>query len=168
MIDPTSLPFRLNVGAALFNRAGRVLVARRADLGPDDPYPWQLPQGGIDAGEDPERAVLRELREEIGTDAAIVLGSIPEWLTYDFPTEVLAKFGARHRGQKQRWFALRFIGDDDMIRLDADPHQEFDAWRWERLAAIPDLAVPFKRHIYERLARDFAQFANQYGASRNG
>lgn len=164
MTDTAALPYRLNVGAALFNRAGKVLVARRADLRPDAPYHWQLPQGGIDADEDPEQAVLRELREEIGTDCATVIGRLDEWLTYDFPPEVLARFGARHRGQKQRWFALRFLGSDDMIRLDADEHQEFDDWRWETLAAIPDLAVPFKRRIYERVARDFAPFAQQDGA----
>lgn len=174
MTDPAALPYRPNVGAALFNRAGKVLVARRADLRPDDPHPWQLPQGGVDAGENPERAVLRELREEIGTDAATVIGRIDEWLSYDFPPEVLAKFGKRHpgqqhrgqqhRGQQQLWFALRFLGTDDMIRLDADAHREFSAWRWEELAAIPGLAVPFKRHIYERVARDFAPYANRNGA----
>lgn len=158
------LPYRPNVGAALFNKAGEVLVARRADLKRADLHPWQLPQGGIDPDEPPELAVLRELREEIGTDAAAVLGSIPDWLTYDFPPDVAAKFGARHRGQRQRWFALRFLGTDDMIRLDADEHQEFDAWRWVPLETIPELAVPFKRLIYERVAREFAGFAKQDGA----
>lgn len=163
MIDPATLPYRLNVGAALFSNAGKVLVARRADLPANNPHPWQLPQGGIDGDEDPERAVLRELREEIGTDAVTVIGQLDGWLTYDFPEAVLAKFGARHRGQKQRWFALRFLGSDDMIRLDADKHQEFSDWRWEDLAMIPSLAVPFKRHVYERVARDFAPFAQQDG-----
>lgn len=164
MTDLTALPYRLNVGAALFNRRGRVLVARRADLPADAAHAWQLPQGGIDRDEAPEVALFRELREEIGTDAATVIGRIDEWLTYDFPPEVLSRFAARHRGQKQCWFALRFTGSDDMIRLDADAHQEFSEWRWADLAEIPQLAVPFKRHVYERIARDFAPFTTQDGA----
>ncbi|WP_288048499.1 RNA pyrophosphohydrolase [Acidiphilium sp.] len=164
MTGATALPYRSNVGAALFSRAGKILVARRADLGPDAAYQWQLPQGGIDGDEDPAAAVLRELDEEIGTNAVEVLGEIPEWLSYDFPPDVVAKFGARHRGQRQRWFALRFLGTDDMIRLDAHAHPEFDEWRWTELSSIPALAVPFKRPIYERLARDFARFAKTDGA----
>lgn len=164
MIDPATLPYRRNVGAALFNRAGRVLIARRADLAALHMHPWQMPQGGIDGGEEPEVAVLRELREEIGTDAAHVIGTIPEWLDYDFPAEVVEKFGARHRGQRQRWFALRFDGTDDMIRLDSHEHPEFDAWRWAELGEIAALAVPFKQHIYARVIRDFAAFATPDGA----
>ena len=164
MTETTTLPYRHNVGAAVFNRAGRVLVARRADLGRDAAYQWQLPQCGIDEGEDPAAAVLRELDEEIGTAAVEVIGEIGDWLSYDFPPEVVAKFGARHRGQKQWWFALRFVGSDEMIRLDAHRHPEFDEWRWIELSDIPALAVPFKRPIYERLARDFARFAKTDGA----
>jgi putative (di)nucleoside polyphosphate hydrolase len=164
MTGAAPLPYRRNVGAALFNRAGKVLVARRADLGRDAAYQWQLPQGGIDGDEDPATAVLRELDEEIGTNAVEMIGEISDWLSYDFPPEVVTKFGARHRGQQQRWFALRFLGSDDMIRLDAHNHPEFDEWRWTELSSIPALAVPFKRPIYERLARDFARFTKTDGA----
>ncbi len=157
------LPYRPNVGAVLFNRAGLVLVARRADL-PNAEAPaggWQLPQGGIDEGEDPRQAVLRELAEEIGTDRAEVIGEHHEWLTYDLPSELIGvALKGRFRGQRQRWFALRFIGDDGDIRLDLDPHPEFDAWRWVELAALPDLAVPFKRPIYAVLVASFARFAD--------
>lgn len=163
MTDPSSLPYRPNVGAALFNHAGKILIARRIEHQAVLSHPWQLPQGGIDPGEDPAIAVMRELREEIGTNAAIILGSIAEWLSYDFPPEIRTSLGTRHRGQRQRWFALRFTGTDDLIRLDADAHQEFSAWRWADLAEIPALAVPFKRHIYERIARDFAVFAKPEG-----
>jgi putative (di)nucleoside polyphosphate hydrolase len=114
----------------------------------------------MDEGEDPRQAVLRELAEEIGTDRAEILAEHPEWLTYDLPEHLVGKaLGGKWRGQKQRWFALRFTGRDEDIRLDADPHPEFDAWRWVPLADIPRLIVPFKRPIYEVLARDFARFA---------
>jgi putative (di)nucleoside polyphosphate hydrolase len=137
-------------------------VARRADL-PNAEAPaggWQLPQGGIDKGEDPRGAILRELTEEIGTSHAEVIGEHDAWLTYDLPPELIGvALHGRYRGQRQRWFALRFTGVDSDIRLDLDPHPEFDAWRWVELAALPELAVPFKRPIYEILASSFARFA---------
>lgn len=158
----TDLPYRPNVGAALFNQAGLLFVARRANFpnaeGP--PGGWQLPQGGIDPDEDPAIAVLRELEEEIGTARARIIGEHPDWLTYDLPPELLGvALGGKFRGQRQRWFALRFEGDDADIRLDLDPHPEFDAWRWAPLAELPSLAVGFKRSIYQALAHDFARFA---------
>ena len=158
----TTLPYRDNVGAVLFNAAGLVLVARRADLPNAEGAPggWQLPQGGMDDGEDPAVAVFRELEEEIGTTRAEILAEHPDWMTYDLPPELVGKaLGGRYRGQRQKWFAMRFTGVDGDIRLDLDPHPEFDAWRWARLAELPDLAVAFKRDIYVRLARDFARFA---------
>ena len=158
----SALPYRLNVGAVLFNRRGDVFVARRAD----QPHAggaagaWQLPQGGIDPGENPRDAVLRELEEEIGTSRATVIGEYPEWLAYDLPAELVGvALGGRYRGQRQRWFALRFEGRDSDIRLDLDPHPEFDAWRWTPLASLPSLAVGFKRPIYDVLARSFAALA---------
>ena len=132
----TTLPYRDNVGAVLFNAAGLVLVARRADL----------PNA--------------ELEEEVGTARAEILAEHPEWLTYDLPPALIGKaLGGKYRGQRQKWFALRFTGVDADIRLDLDPHPEFDAWRWARLAELPGLAIAFKRDIYDRLARDFARFA---------
>jgi putative (di)nucleoside polyphosphate hydrolase len=161
MSDAAALPYRRNVGAALFNRDGLVLVARRADM-PNAEGPaggWQLPQGGIDPNEDPRAAVLRELAEEIGTDRAEIIGEHPEWLTYDLPPHLVGvALGGRYRGQKQRWFALRFTGEDGDIRLDADPDPEFDAWRWVALDELPALAVNFKRPIYRILAVSFARF----------
>jgi putative (di)nucleoside polyphosphate hydrolase len=157
------LPYRPNVGALLFNRAGLVLVARRADMPNAEGAAggWQLPQGGMDEGEDPAVAVLRELEEEVGTRNAVILAEHPEWLTYDLPAQLIGvALGGRYRGQAQKWFALRFLGEDSEIRLDLDPHPEFDAWRWARLAELPGMAVPFKRVIYERLARDFADLAS--------
>ncbi len=162
MTHAADLPYRPNVGAVLFNRDGRVLVARRADF-PNAEGPaggWQLPQGGIDPEEDPRSAVLRELAEEIGTDRAEIIGEHPDWLFYDLPNHLIGvALRGRWRGQRQRWFALRFTGMDNDIRLDADPHPEFDAWRWVELTELPDLAVDFKRPIYEILVRSFAPFA---------
>jgi putative (di)nucleoside polyphosphate hydrolase len=163
MTDRSALPYRANVGAVLFDRRGKVLVARRADLPRElaDATGWQLPQGGIDDGEDPRAAVLRELEEEIGTRHAAIIAEHDAWLTYDFPPELAALGGrkARYRGQRQRWFALRFLGTDADIRLDADPHPEFDAWRWTDLSDLPALAVSWKRPVYERLAEAFAAHA---------
>jgi putative (di)nucleoside polyphosphate hydrolase len=162
MDHPAALAYRPCVGAVLFNRDGLVLVARRANFPNAEGAAggWQLPQGGIDGDEDPSVAIFRELEEEIGTARAEIIAEHPDWLTYDLPPALVGKaLHGRYRGQKQRWFALRFLGEDADIRLDLDPHPEFDAWRWARLAELPGLAVEFKRPIYEVLARDFAGFA---------
>lgn len=160
--DFTHLPYRPNVGAVLFNRDGLVLVARRANLpnAEGSPGVWQLPQGGIDADEDPAVAVMRELKEEVGTDNAEILGFHPDWLSYDLPPALMGKaLRGLFRGQRQRWFALRFKGDDREIRLDLDPHPEFDAWKWVSLDTLPTLEVGFKKAIYGILATSFAQYA---------
>ncbi len=154
------LPYRLNVGAALFNRDGRVFVGQRANLASGAAGRWQLPQGGVDEGEDLRAAVMRELGEEIGTANAEIIAEHPDWHSFDLPPHLIGQaFGGRYRGQTQRWFALRFLGEDSDIRLDAHAHPEFVAWRWAALAELPDLAVPFKRDIYVVLARDFACYA---------
>ncbi len=158
----SELPYRPNVGAVLFDRAGRVFVARRGHLpnAEGEAGGWQLPQGGIDADEDPRAAVLRELAEEIGTDRIEIIDEYPDWLTYDLPPALVGvALGGHYRGQRQRWFALRFTGSDADIRLDRDPHPEFDAWRWAELAEVPALAIDFKRTIYQALARAFAGYA---------
>jgi putative (di)nucleoside polyphosphate hydrolase len=159
-------PYRRNVGIALFNASGRVLIGRRfRDDGPEIILPgleWQMPQGGIDADENPPQAVMRELWEETGVTSASPLGETG-WLSYDFPpyhgplSHRLAKF----RGQQQKWFALRFTGDDDEL----DPltprngqAPEFDQWRWERLDRVADLVVPFRREVYRTVAKLFAKF----------
>ena len=156
----SGLPYRLNVGAALFNRAGLVFVGRRADLAPGAAAVWQMPQGGIDEGEAPADAVMRELAEEAGTARATILAEHPDWLSYDLPAELAnSAFGGRYRGQRQKWFALRFDGEDGDIRLDAHLPQEFVAWRWVALAELPGLAVAFKRPVYEAVVAAFGRFA---------
>lgn len=159
-------PYRPNVGIALFNAHGRVLIAHRMrNDGPEVIYPgaeWQMPQGGIDANEDPRKAAMRELFEETGVTAADYL-SETDWLTYEFPPyHGLPHKLALFRGQRQKWFAMRFSGDEKEIdplvsRNGEEP--EFDQWRWEELARIPALVVPYKRDIYRELVRVFAGHA---------
>ena len=160
-------PYRPNVGIALFSAAGLVLIGRRfQDDGPEIILPgleWQMPQGGIDAREDPRDAVMRELWEETGVKSAVYLGET-NWLTYEFPpysgppSHRLAPF----RGQRQKWFALRFTGFeqeiDPLASRNGQP-PEFDQWRWERLDRVADLVVPFRREVYQTVAQQFAKFA---------
>jgi putative (di)nucleoside polyphosphate hydrolase len=151
-----SLPYRPCVGVMLLNRDGHVFVAKRIDM-PSDA--WQMPQGGIDRGEDPRAAALRELEEETGTAKAEVIGEVSDWLDYDLPPELQGKlWGGRFRGQRQKWFAMRFTGTDKDIDI-ATKHPEFSAWKWAPIATLPDLAIWFKRPIYERLVAEFRKYA---------
>jgi putative (di)nucleoside polyphosphate hydrolase len=153
-----NLPYRRCIGAFLINREGRVLVGQRADR--DEPA-WQLPQGGIEENETPRQAVLRELAEEIGTDRATVIGEMPGWVAYDFPGDLAARvWDGRYRGQKQKWFALRFEGSDADIDLAASGRPEFRDWKWVPVDALAALAVPFKRQVYETLVARFGPLAD--------
>jgi putative (di)nucleoside polyphosphate hydrolase len=160
-----SLPYRPCAGMMVFNRDGRVFIGRRAG-GPehiDAKHVWQLPQGGIDEGEDPYKAALRELYEETSIRSVEKLGEIADWLAYDIPRDIVGHaWNGRYRGQKQKWYALRFTGDDaeiDVLHPAGGHAPEFIAWRWAATAELPDLVVPFKRATYERLVREFARFA---------
>lgn len=151
---------RPNVGVVLFNTAGQVWIGKRyAQAGP---YAWQFPQGGIDPGEDPAAAAVRELYEETGVTEDLVepLGAIEDWLAYDFPPEVLRQRKRnRWKGQKQLWFAYRFLGADACFDLKAVPPQEFEAFRWETLSAVPALIIPWKRAVYAQVAEAFAHLS---------
>ena len=145
--------YRSAVGIMLLNRAGEVFVARRIDM-PMLPA-WQMPQGGIDKGETPLQAALRELKEEIGTSKAKILGESRMWLKYDLPVELTGGvWGGRYRGQRQKWFAMRFTGADRDIDLATD-HPEFDAWKWIRPERLPQIIVPFKRQLYIDILAEF-------------
>ncbi|MBL4615060.1 MAG: RNA pyrophosphohydrolase [Magnetovibrio sp.] len=151
------LPYRLGVGAMLLNADGQVLVAKRIDT-PGDA--WQMPQGGIDADEDPREAVMRELDEEIGTNDADIIAESDGWLTYDLPKDVRKKiWKGRFRGQKQKWFALRFRGLDADIDLETHKHPEFSEWQWADMLQLPDLIVPFKRDLYVDIVDCFKHLA---------
>jgi len=160
------LPYRPCVGVALLNREGLVFVGRRI-AGPehvDLTHAWQMPQGGIDPGEEPWPAALRELREETNIRSAERLGEIAEWLRYDIPREIVGQaWKGKYRGQTQKWFAMRFTGAEseiDVAHPDGATEPEFAAWRWEPLHNVPDLVVPFKRAVYERVAQEFGHLAN--------
>jgi putative (di)nucleoside polyphosphate hydrolase len=155
MTDPASLPYRPCAGVMLLNREGRVFVGQRLDSTLEA---WQMPQGGIDPGEDALEAAFRELWEETGVARhhAELIAEAPEELQYDLPDDLIGKvWKGKWRGQRQRWFLLRFLGEDGDIDI-ATSHPEFRAWRWAEPTDLPALIVPFKRALYERLLALFA------------
>jgi len=166
MIDAIS--YRPCVGIMLINPQGLVFVGRRKSKRPPEAglngHEWQMPQGGIDSGETPLNAALRELREETSVRNASLLAESPQWLSYDLPTDLSKKsWKGRYRGQTQKWFALSFTGKDSEIEIDAPDggkhRAEFDAWRWEKLSRLPELIVPFKREVYVQVCAQFAHLA---------
>jgi len=157
MIDKESLPYRPCVGIMLINRDGHAFIGRRADHEGEPEGAgtwWQMPQGGVDEGEDLEEAARRELAEETGVVSARFIARTSDWLTYDLPDKLIGTaWEGRYRGQKQMWFAFRFEGADSEIDIvPRDGHeQEFDDWRWAKLKELPPLVVPFKRAVYVRV-----------------
>lgn len=160
------LPYRPCVGIMLLNKQGMVFVGHRREkrlkehVAPG--YEWQMPQGGIDAGETPHEAAVRELREETNVTSVSLLGEAPHWLSYDLPRRVATQsYKGRYRGQRQKWFAFRFEGQESEIDIAApDGHKpEFDGWRWEHMDKLPGLIIPFKRPVYEQVVEFFGSFA---------
>jgi putative (di)nucleoside polyphosphate hydrolase len=153
--------YRPCVGIMLLNREGLVFIGRRKNRRPDihgAQYDWQMPQGGIDQGEDAYDAAQRELQEETNVSSTRLLAEAPDWYTYDLPQgAVKTTWRGRFRGQRQRWFALRFEGNESEIDIKspAGAHPEFDAWRWEKMDRLAGLVVPFKRDVYERVVEVF-------------
>jgi putative (di)nucleoside polyphosphate hydrolase len=143
------LPYRPGVGLMLLNRGNQIFVAQRIDTRMPA---WQMPQGGIDPGETPRDAVLRELEEEIGTDKAEIIAESRRWFDYDLPADLV---GGRYRGQRQKWFALRFLGEDADIDIETG-EPEFSAWRWAAHEELPGLIVPFKLQLYRAVLAEFA------------
>ena len=159
------LPYRPCVGIMVLNDRGLAWAGRRIVQPDTDELSgatqlWQMPQGGVDRGEDPREAAYRELYEETGIKSVSFLAETPEWITYDLPEHLIGvALKGKYRGQKQKWFALRFEGDESEIDV-LDPGDgdtpEFSEWRWEKLDRLPDLIVPFKRQVYEGVVSAFA------------
>jgi putative (di)nucleoside polyphosphate hydrolase len=161
--DRNAMPYRDCAGAVVFNKEGKVFIGRRNDVSPidGDVGAWQFPQGGIDEGEDPIDAAIRELYEETSIKSVSILTAAPDWIAYDLPDELLGiGLKGKYRGQRQRWFAFIFDGDDaeiDVLSPGGGAHaSEFDIWRWETLEQVPALTVAFKQESYHRLAEIFA------------
>ena len=157
MTDPTSLPYRPAAGVMLLNSEGKVFVAQRLDSTLEA---WQMPQGGLDDGEDPEAGALRELEEETGIPARLVeiVARAPETFDYDLPPELIGKlWKGRYRGQRQTWFLMRFLGTDADVAIET-AHPEFRAWKWAEPCDLPDLIVPFKRALYQDVLKAFARW----------
>ena len=144
--------YRLSAGMMVLNGRNHVLLCRRIDV-PDGA--WQMPQGGVDEGEDPRKAALRELKEEIGTDDVEILGETRGWLQYDLPPELRNRaWGGKYAGQRQKWFLMRFRGSDDDINLESR-HPEFNGWIWVPPDHVPDLVASFKRDVYQKVLAEF-------------
>lgn len=170
--DRDALPYRDCVGIALFNGKGEVFVGHRKSEGDPDQsakkgFAWQMPQGGIDDMEDPLAAAMRELHEETNITSISLLAEAPEWIYYDLPDDLLGiGFKGKYRGQRQRWFAFAFTGDETEIDVETPGggkfHAEFNAWRWEKLSRTPSLIVPFKRDAYEQVVAAFADIPQRF------
>jgi putative (di)nucleoside polyphosphate hydrolase len=162
--DFSKLPYRPCVGIVLLNAQGLVWVGRRIPKWEGDVSPslWQMPQGGIDEGESPREAAIRELHEETGTTHAEVIAESSCWLSYDLPKDALGiGLKGKYRGQTQKWFAMRFLGNDDEFNIEAPTgaKAEFDDWKWVTLKESAKNIVEFKRPIYEALVKEFAGLA---------
>jgi putative (di)nucleoside polyphosphate hydrolase len=164
-MSSSELPYRPCIGVMLLDQGGRAFIGQRRN-GPehvDAAHSWQMPQGGIDPGERPYQSALRELFEETNVRSVELLAESSRWYSYDLPADVIGQvWGGRYRGQTQKWFALRFVGSDDEIDV-ANPGgghaPEFAAWRWEQIENLPELVIPFKRHVYERVIAEFGHLA---------
>ena len=165
--DRSKLGYRPNVGIMVLNRDGLVWIGRRPGS-PTDPEGrdtwWQMPQGGIDAGEDHLKAAIRELREETGMHSVEVLAETKDWIKYDLPMDMAGKgWSGKYRGQKQKWIAVRFTGPDSEINLTPEPgHKvEFEAWKWVPISEVVDCVVSFKRDVYVAVVKEFAKLASK-------
>jgi putative (di)nucleoside polyphosphate hydrolase len=156
--DHSSLPYRKCVGIMVLNPEGRVFVGRRINV--EIGEAWQMPQGGVDRGEDLQKAALRELEEETGMTKVTILAEAQEWFSYDLPRKNVGfALKGKYRGQTQKWFAMRFTGSDKDIDLKRHRPQEFDAFRWVNIDELERLIVPFKRDVYRKVIAEFEHLA---------
>lgn len=158
MTKCSDLPYRFGVGMMLVNKDGKVFVGKRIDTSSEA---WQMPQGGIDKGEDEKTAAVRELLEEVGTDKAQIISQSRDYHYYDLPEEIIPKvWGGKYRGQKQRWYVFLFDGEDTDINIQTE-HPEFCQWKWVDANELPDVIVPFKRKIYTEILSEFTNIINK-------
>lgn len=161
--DLCKMTYRPCVGIMVLNRDGLIWIGRRSDAKNKIEHGawWQMPQGGIDDGENPERAAKRELFEETSISSVDIIGQCTSWLNYDLPVELIGtKWGGKYRGQTQKWFAMRFNGQDSEINISPPDHEiEFDAWKWARKYELMELIVPFKREVYRAVLDELGTFA---------
>ncbi|WP_319533737.1 RNA pyrophosphohydrolase [uncultured Cohaesibacter sp.] len=168
MVSREDLPYRDCVGICVLNKDNKVWIGDRygsTELA-SSPFTWQMPQGGIDKGEDPLTAATRELFEETSIKSISLLSEAGDWLYYDLPDDLIGTgLKGKFRGQRQRWFAFRFEGDDSEVNIlnpgDGKQHQEFQDWRWEDLSKVPELVIPFKRDVYEQVVAAFSDLVSK-------
>lgn len=150
-----NLPYRLGVGIILVNKDNKIFVGKRIDTRSEA---WQMPQGGIDKGEKPKQAVMRELYEEVGIINAKIIKETENWYSYDIPDHLIAKlWNGKYRGQKQKWFLIRFLGNDDEINIH-NKHAEFKEWKWTDIDEILEIIVPFKKELYKQIFKELKEY----------
>lgn len=161
--DATTLPYRKGVGMMVVNAQNQVLVGKRID---STTQAWQMPQGGMDAGESPTVAAMRELKEEVDIDTVSIIAQSADWHYYDLPPELIGKlWGGQYRGQQQKWFLMRLKGDESDVNVHTD-EPEFSAVQWVDMHRLPDLIVPFKRALYQSLVEEFSAALRHYSRSK--
>ena len=162
LAEINSLPYRYGVGMMLVNKDSQVFVGKRIDTSSEA---WQMPQGGIDEGEDEKAAAFRELEEEVGTKNATLIAQSADYYYYDLPEDLIPKvWGGKFKGQKQRWFVFLFNGDDKDINIETE-HPEFCQWKWISAKELPDVIVPFKRKIYSEIVDEFSNLIEKINES---